>query len=76
MSVIIQNISKVFGAGEQRYVLRINNKVIAYFGHKYEQGLAVCLEKAAAAARDPNRAEVQHDNEILQAIFAVTETKK
>lgn len=76
MSVIIQNISKVYGAGTQNYVLRINNKVIAYFDHTFEHGLAVCLEKAAAAARDPNRVEIQNQNAVLQAIFDVTKEQK
>jgi hypothetical protein len=70
VSIIIQNIDKNLRAtGEHDYVLRINQKRIAYFKHNREDGLAVCLEKAAAAARDPHRAEVQDDNEFLMATF-------
>lgn len=76
MSVIIQNISKVYGAGKQNYVLRINNKVIAYFDHTFEHGLAVCLEKAAAAARDPNRAEVTNEQGLIGAIIEATRSRK
>lgn len=51
MAVIIQNISVEYGRGLQQYELRINNKHIAYFEHTFEDGLAVCLEKAALAER-------------------------
>jgi len=70
VSIIIQNIDKNLRAtGEHDYVLRINQRRIALFKHNREDGLAVCLEKAAAAARDPYRAEVQDDNALLMATF-------
>lgn len=73
MSIIIQNVTKErgreYGKGLQDYVLRINQKTIAVFQHTFEDGLAVCLEKAAAAARDPNRFEIQEEREFLMATF-------
>lgn len=36
--------------GVHDYELRINREVIAKFQHKREDGLTVCLQKAAAAA--------------------------
>lgn len=73
MSVIIQNISQDkgidYGTGMQHYVLRINNKIIAYFEHNFSDGLSVCLQKAALAAADPNRHEKQVENELLMAIL-------
>lgn len=71
MSIIIQNINhELRASGPHRYVLRINNKVIAYFNHSREDGLATCLRKAGAAAEDPRRQEIQDDNELLMATFA------
>jgi len=37
--------------GERRYEIRINYNIIAKFTHKRSDGLAVCLDKAAAAVR-------------------------
>lgn len=50
MSIIIQNISTTPSPiGEQRYQLRINQRVITEFTHVREQGLTVCLQQAAKA---------------------------
>ena len=73
MSVIIQNVTERDGHGEygkglQHYELRINAKIIAQFTHTYENGLARCLELAARAAKNPNRFEVQADNELIKAL--------
>lgn len=38
--------------GEHVYRLQINDEVIAQFTHKREDGLEVCLEKAAQAAKN------------------------
>lgn len=35
--------------GNNMYKIKINNKVIASFIHKYEEGLSVCLKKASEA---------------------------
>lgn len=64
MSVIISNVTEplnkgVYGRGLQYYILRINRFVLAEFTHRYEDGLAECLRKAAVAAEDPNRVEMQ-----------------
>lgn len=69
MSIVIQNISEKYGQGEQDYELRINRKVIARFKHVFADGLGECLRKAAAAADDPNRLEVQLENELLMETF-------
>ena len=52
MAIIIQNIDKnLREKGEHLYELRINNQVICEFAHYRENGLSVCLIKAASAAR-------------------------
>lgn len=38
--------------GEYVYRLQINDELIALFTHRREDGLDVCLEKAAQAARN------------------------
>jgi len=38
--------------GEQTYELRINERVLARFMHVREQGLALCLFRAACAAQE------------------------
>lgn len=43
--------------GIQWYRLQINHKVILEFTHVREEGLAVCLEKAAMAVREQNLKE-------------------
>ena len=48
--------------GTHRYSLRINRKVITEFDHEREDGLAVCLNKAAKAA------EKARNEEVLQII--------
>lgn len=35
--------------GNNRYVIKINNKLITYFTHKHEEGLSICLKKASEA---------------------------
>lgn len=49
MSIIIQNISERGSVGEQTYELRINEQTIVRFTHQREQGLAICLWRAADA---------------------------
>ena len=44
--------------GIHQYELRINSRVIAKFEHTREQGLAVCLQKAAEAAEKAKWKEV------------------
>ena len=56
MSIIIQNVStnnSPFGWHE--YEVRINQEVKARFTHKREEGLTVCLRKAAAAVEQSKR---------------------
>lgn len=72
MSIIIQNMSKGYGRGIQQYDLRINRKLIAKFEHVFEEGLAVCLRKAAVAAENPNREEIQEDRELIALIHKHT----
>lgn len=49
--IAIVNVSLItWPVGIQKYELRNNSKVIATFEHKREDGLTVCLQKAAAAA--------------------------
>lgn len=55
---------KLFGVHE--YELRINQRVIARFEHKREEGLAVCLQKAAAAAEKANWGKAAGMWEVLQ----------
>ena len=51
MAIIIQNISPHNSPfGQHEYEVRINTQVITTFTHKREEGLTVCLRKAAAAA--------------------------
>jgi histone H3/H4 len=54
--IAIVNVSKTLSPfGWNDYELRINSKVIAAFRHKREEGLAKCLEQAAAAAEKAKR---------------------
>jgi hypothetical protein len=48
MIAIVNTTGHPFGVNT--YELRINRRVIATFKHKREDGLAICLQKAAAAA--------------------------
>jgi len=51
--ITIQNVSKkLLKVGVQDYELKINNKLINTFQHSREEGLAICLKKAAIAASD------------------------
>lgn len=63
MSVIIQNMSESkglsYGSGKQFYHLKINYTKKAEFYHNFEDGLAVCLRKAADALEE----EEKEDNE-------------
>lgn len=62
--IVIVNISKHRGPwGEHEYELRINATVIATFRHKREEGLTVCLKKAAAAAERAKWEEAARANE-------------
>lgn len=49
MSIIIQNISERDAVGDHSYELRINEQPIVRFTHNREQGLAMCLWRAADA---------------------------
>ena len=50
MAIIIQNISPHNSPfGQHEYEVRINQEVITTFTHKREEGLTVCLRKAAEA---------------------------
>ena len=50
MAIIIQNISPHNSPfGQQEYEIRIDQEVITTFTHKREEGLTVCLRKAAEA---------------------------
>lgn len=77
MSIIIQNITErdthsKYGRGLQHYELRINQKVIAYFTHIFEEGLGACLRAAAYAADDPGRTEVVDDMDLIRDIVGHT----
>lgn len=48
--IAIVNISQGPAFGWQEYELRINDHIITRFKHRREDGLTVCLLKAAAAA--------------------------
>ncbi len=50
MSIIIQNITPdPKPTGKHLYQIRINEKVVVTFDHYREDGLSVCLQKAAEA---------------------------
>jgi len=54
VSVIITNVSENDDLeGENDYILRINDRVIASFKHIRSEGLAACLRRAADAAESP-----------------------
>jgi len=50
------------GRGVRDYEVVVQNKSICKFKHKREDGLAVCLEKAAKAVRD------QHEQDLLKIV--------
>jgi hypothetical protein len=71
VSIVIQNMSTDSRAtGPHDYEFRINRNTIAKFVHNREDGLAECLRKAALAAEDPNRYEVQRKREALDRILS------
>ena len=78
MSIIIQNIDKnPRRVGPHSYVLRINNKVIAYFTHERGDGLAACLHRAGIAADSPDRQEVKdHDDFLVACMHAAGSEEK
>lgn len=45
--------------GWHDYELRINAKVVASFRHRREDGLSVCLDRAAKAAEKAERSEIK-----------------
>jgi len=51
MAIIIKNVSEFFdlpyGEGNQIYEVKVNSELIFVFNHKFEDGLAVCLQKAS-----------------------------
>ena len=49
--IAIVNVGRKDGEEKTQYELRINREVIATFEHLRADGLAVCLEEAAKAAR-------------------------
>jgi len=51
--------------GEQTYELRINERVLARFTHVREQGLALCLFRAACAAQEYEN----HKEEFVRKAF-------
>lgn len=68
----IINTGDVNESGEHRYRLQINQWVKGEFHHKREDGLAVCLEKAAECARHVEKQERESlakiGDEILELI--------
>lgn len=54
MSIVITNVSgrERYGKGTQKYEIKIGTKVLASYEHEFEDGLAVCLQKAAEACKD------------------------
>jgi hypothetical protein len=54
--------ANVTGRGVRDYELVIQKKSICKFKHKREDGLAVCLEKAAKAVR------AQHEQDLLKIV--------
>jgi len=66
--IAIVNVSKSLSpVGWHEYELRINQKVIAKFKHKREDGLAECLRKAAKAA---DKAHVDNVEILLETFFS------
>lgn len=56
--------------GEHVYKLQINDELIALFTHKRQDGLDVCLEKAAQAAKNGRM------NHIMKCLEAFNEMAK
>ncbi len=47
--IAIVNVSETYKKGIQTYEVRINREVITTFQHDYNDGLAICLQRAADA---------------------------
>jgi len=58
MIAIVNITNSTKPTGIHKYELRINSKVIAEFDHTREDGLEVCLRKAADAARSARNEEI------------------
>ena len=56
--IAIINTGEVNEAGEHRYRLQINERILTEFHHARPDGLAVCLERAAVAARVAEQEEL------------------
>jgi hypothetical protein len=52
----------IYGIGTQTYTLQINSRVLTSFEHRFEDGLAICLEKAAIAAKLYENSEIERDD--------------
>lgn len=52
--------------GERLYELRINKQLICRFKHYRKDGLAVCLEKAAKAAREAEFLEIVQGFDLMK----------
>ena len=66
MAIIIQNISPHSSPfGQQEYEVRINQEIITTFTHKREEGLAVCLRRAAGAVERAKWMEAQKEIQRL-----------
>lgn len=69
MSIIIQNIDDNPRLdGNHRYQLRINDSVIAEFDHLREEGLSVCLRKAADAAEHAEAGNIDRITNFLRQL--------
>lgn len=58
--IAIVNVSTGPVIGWQNYELRINSHVVATFRHKREEGLAKCLQAAAAAYEKKKWEDIAH----------------
>ena len=67
MSIIIRNVSTGVPTGVQQYELKINQRILLQFEHTREDGLAVCLRKAADAV------EADRDKKVIQILLLRTE---
>ena len=68
MAIIIQNVSDTHAPfGEHEYEVRINQKAIVRFLHRREEGLTVCLRRAAKAIERAKWEKAQGEYEQLAA---------
>ena len=67
--IAIVNLEQPEDGDLRTYSLRINNDEICQFKHRRNAGLAVCLEKAAKAAR---KAEISGS---LDVVFKILEAR-